>query len=119
VYDLSSFTGKWGDESAQKSNIPCYRNLYNIEISLKSTTDASYIFANGYSRFILISDTSNVKSLKGAFYNAAFLRSITMIDDISNVEDVTDMFKNCSSGGTFYYNPAYDYSKIIEVLPTS
>jgi hypothetical protein len=29
------------------------------------------------------------------------------------------MFKNCSSGGTFYYNPAYDYSKIIEVLPTS
>lgn len=119
VYDLSSFTGKWGDESTQKSNIPCYRNLYNIEISLKSTTDASYIFANGYSRFILISDTSNVKSLKGAFYNASFLRSITMIDDVSNVEDVTDMFKNCSGGGTFYYNPAYDYSKIIEVLPTS
>lgn len=119
VYDFSSFAGKWGDESAQKSNIPCYRNLYNVEISLKSTTDASYIFADGYSRSITLSDTSNVKSFKGAFYYASFLRSITMIDDISNVEDVTDMFKNCSSGGTFYYNPAYDYSKIIEVLPTS
>jgi hypothetical protein len=29
-------------------------------------------------------------------------------EDISNVEDFTDMFKNCASNGTFYYNPEYD-----------
>lgn len=29
------------------------------------------------------------------------------------------MFYNIKTNGTFYYNPKYDYSKIIEVLPST
>lgn len=76
------------------------------------------MFANQNVYFVTISDTSNVKSFKGMFYKARFLESITFTDDISNVEDFTDMFKDSSSLGTFYYNPQYDYTKIIELLPT-
>lgn len=116
VYDFSSFTGYWGNESRMMSNLPC-SSVNNVEVSLASTTDASYMLADNYVYFATLSDTSNVKSFKGAFYGARFLRSLTMIGDISNVEDFTDMFKNCSDTGTFYYNPQYDYSKIIELLP--
>ena len=75
------------------------------------------MFADSYVYFVTLIDTSNVKSLKGAFYDAPFLKSVTMTDDVSNLEDVTDMFAKCSSQGTFFYNPKYDYSKIINVLP--
>ena len=116
MYDLSSFTGKWGDEASLKTYIPC-SNLKNAEVSLASTIDASYMFANNYVYFVTLSDTANVKSFKGAFYQSYFLKTLTMTDDISNVEDFTDMFKKCNEVGTFYYNPQYDYSKIIEILP--
>lgn len=116
VYDLSSFTGKWGDEVTMKSNLPC-SNIKNVDVSLASTIDASYMFANNYIYFVTLSDTSNVKSFKGMFYKSYFLKSLTLTDDISNVEDFTDMFKDCSDTGTFFYNPQYDYSKIIELLP--
>ena len=117
VYDFSSFTGKWGDESSMTSNLPC-TNIKNVDVSLASTIDASYMFANQNIYFVTLSDTSNVKSFKGMFYKSYFLESLTITGDISNAEDFTDMFKNCASNGTFYYNPEYDYSKIIEILPS-
>lgn len=117
VYDFSSFNEQWGDEGTMESNIPC-TNLMNADISLASTTDASYMFANHNVRYVTLSDTTNVKSFKGMFYKSYFLESLTITGDISNVEDFTDMFKNCASNGTFYYNPEYDYSKIIEILPS-
>lgn len=116
VYDFSTFSDYWGNESRMMSNLPC-SSVNNVEVSLASTTDASYMLADNYVYFVTLSDTSKVKSFKGAFYGARFLKSLTMTGDISNVEDFTDMFKNCASNGTFYYNPEYDYSKIIEILP--
>ena len=40
-----------------------------------------------------------------------------MTGDVSNVTYVSNMFNGITTNGTFYYNPDYDYSKIIAVLP--
>ena len=116
VYDFSTFSDYWGNEKRMMSNLPC-SGVINIDVSLASTTDASYMLAENYVYYVTLSDTSNVKSFKGAFYASRFLKSLTMTGDISNVEDFTDMFEDCGENGTFYYNPEYDYSKIIEILP--
>ena len=42
-----------------------------------------------------------------------------MTDDVSNITSVNNMFNGIKTTGTFYYNPAYDYSKIIAVLPST
>lgn len=90
-------------------------------------------------------NTSNVKYMTSAF---SYLRLLTTLDltnwDLSNVTDASGMFVGCESlielkmggpinkdmvveemftavetNGTFYYNSAYDYSKIIAVLPST
>jgi hypothetical protein len=118
VYDLSQFTGSWGDPSTLTSNLPNPSYLRTAEISLKSTVDASYMFADNYVRYVTLTDTENVRSMKGMFYDAAFLDEVRMLGDVSKVTDVTDMFTKCSTSGTFLYNPQYDYSKIINALPS-
>ena len=117
VYDCSQFTGSWGDSSKLKSNIP-NSSVKTAEISLKSTVDASYMFADTYVYYVTLTDTENVRSMKGMFYDAPFLKEVTMLGDVSKVTDVTDMFAEGSSSGTFYYNPQYNYSKIINALPS-
>lgn len=118
VYDFSQFTGSWGDPSTLTSNLPNPSYLRTAEISLKSTVDASYMFADNYVRYVTLTDTENVRSMKGMFYDAAFLDEVRMLGDVSKVTDVTDMFTKCSTSGTFLYNPQYDYSKIINALPS-
>ncbi len=75
------------------------------------------MLADSYVDYVTLNNTSNVRSFKGAFYDAPFLKTLTMTGDVSKVDDVTDMFGKISNSGTFYYNPQYDYSKIINVLP--
>ena len=53
------------------------------------------------------------------FSNCDYLQEVYIDGDISNVSTVSEMFNNITTEGTFYYNPAYDYSKIIDQLPAT
>lgn len=64
-------------------------------------------------------DTSNLSDMSYMFGYCSSLTSVIMTTDVSNVTDVSDMFLNVSTTGTFYYNSAYDYSKIIAALPST
>lgn len=64
-------------------------------------------------------DTSNVTSMRDMFNGCSSLAEIRMRGDVSKVTNVTGMFSSVKSGGTFYYNPQYDYSKIIAELPAT
>jgi surface protein len=64
-------------------------------------------------------DTSNVTDMNEMFNLCSALTELKMGGDISKVTNVTSMFSNVFSTGTFYYNPQYDYSKIIAVLPST
>lgn len=64
-------------------------------------------------------DTSKVTNMSGMFESCLTLRSLKMLGPTNPQADVTDMFKDVKSEGTFYYNPNYDYSHIIAQLPTT
>jgi surface protein len=90
-------------------------------------------------------DVSNVADMSRMFYNCTGLTSIDLSNwDISNVTNMENMFNACHvltklrmggnpsslttvnnlfgsnrNSGSFYYNSAYDYSKILSVLPSS
>ena len=64
-------------------------------------------------------DLSNVTSMSGMFSGCTNLSEIKMSGDVSNVTYLGNMFTGAASTGTFYYNPIYDYSKIIAQLPST
>ena len=64
-------------------------------------------------------DTSNVTNMSYMFGSCIKLTSVKMGGDVSKVTNVASMFGSISTTGTFYYNPQYDYSKIIAVLPST
>lgn len=56
------------------------------------------------------------------FCNCDSLESITMTEPFVFYDptfDPTDLFSGTTTVGTFYYNPAYDYSKLIAKLPAT
>lgn len=57
--------------------------------------------------------------MSGMFEYCPNLTSVTMTGDVSNVAYVNGMFRSVTTEGTFYYNPQYDYSKIIAELPAT
>ena len=64
-------------------------------------------------------DTSKVTSMNSMFSNCTSLTSLKMMGDINKMSTPSDMFYDITTTGTFYYNSAYDYSKIISVLPST
>lgn len=62
-------------------------------------------------------DLSKVENMNGMVGGCYSLTKLTMTGNVSNVTNVDDMFNGITTNGTFYYNPDYDYSKIIAVLP--
>ena len=62
---------------------------------------------------------SKVTTMYRMFSNCDYLQEVYIDGDISNVSTVSEMFNNITTEGTFYYNPAYDYSKIIDQLPAT
>ena len=62
---------------------------------------------------------SNVTNMRDMFAYCNQLIKVYMDGDVSNVTNVTGMFYNVTTEGTFYYNPAYDYSEIIAQLPAT
>ena len=100
----------------------CY-NLTSIDVAgwdTSKVTNMSNMFykCSGLTSIDLSSwDMSNVTDMDYMFAYCENLREIRMGGDVSNVIDMEYMFFNLPMSGTFYYNPAYDYSKIIEQLP--
>jgi surface protein len=64
-------------------------------------------------------DTSKVTNMSSMFEHCLSLQSLKMLGPTNPQADVTDMFKDVTTYGTFYYNPNYDYSHIIAQLPTT
>jgi surface protein len=66
-------------------------------------------------------DLSSVTNMESAFMGCVNLTELKMSGDVSNVSNVNEMFFSYSSfkAGTFYYDSNYDYSKIIEQLPSN
>lgn len=62
---------------------------------------------------------ANGASMQWMFHTCQNIKSIKMLGDMSGADDVSMMFYGVTTEGTFYYNPAYDYSKIIAELPES
>ena len=96
------------------------------EIDLKgwntsNVTDMSRMFYNCKARVIDLRGFvfSKVITMYRMFSNCDYLQEVYIDGDISNVNDVSEMFNNITIEGTLYYNPAYDYSKIIAELPAT
>jgi surface protein len=65
-------------------------------------------------------DLSKVTDMSYMFENCYKLTTVMMDSELSpNLTVIYSMFKNITTEGTFYYNPAYDYSKIIDQLPAT
>lgn len=63
-------------------------------------------------------DVSKVNTMESMFQYCTKLTSVKMGGDVSKLTNVTNMFGNIPTTGIFYYNPQYDYSNIIAVLPS-
>jgi surface protein len=64
-------------------------------------------------------DLSNVTTMYEMFSSCILLEEVIMTSEISKDLDATQMFSRVKPNGTFYYNPNYDYSKIIAQLPST
>lgn len=94
--------------------------MYQFEADVSSTTDASYMFSAGNNiRYVILYNTNNITNMSHMFRTCDKLVEVRMNGDVSKVENVTGMFYRVTTEGTFYYNPAYDYSKIIDQLPAT
>lgn len=63
-------------------------------------------------------DLSNITNMNNAFFQCPKLVELRFGSDISKLENVDSMFQGVYSTGTLYYPEKYDYSKIINVLPS-
>lgn len=88
----------------------------------KNLTDMSRLFAN-CSKLTSVDlskwDLSKVTSMASSFAYCKALTEVKMGGDVSKLNSVVGMFNGITTTGKFYYNSAYDYSKIIEVLPST
>ncbi|MBE6283700.1 MAG: BspA family leucine-rich repeat surface protein [Mediterranea massiliensis] len=64
-------------------------------------------------------DTDNVENMGWMFNGCSKLTSVKMMGNTSNLRYATGFFPYTTNTGTFYYNEAYDYSKIIAELPNA
>ena len=64
-------------------------------------------------------DLSKVEDMEQMFSGCSKLIEVRMDSDINPSVNVVNMFLNNTNNGTFYYNPDYDYSKIIAALPST
>ena len=64
-------------------------------------------------------DLSNVEDMSNMFDDNIYLEKVIMDGPVNPSAIVTNMFGDNNKIGTFYYNPAYDYSHIIAQLPST
>lgn len=64
-------------------------------------------------------DLSNALYLRSMFAYCTSLMNVTMNNSFNTDAEVEGMFNEITTNGTFYYNSANDYSKIISLLPST
>lgn len=64
-------------------------------------------------------DLRNVTDMEQMFASCVNLTEVRMDSELNPDLIAVNMFLNITTNGTFYYNPDYDYSKIIAVLPST
>jgi hypothetical protein len=77
------------------------------------------MFSNSDVENVIFGDISNVYNMDTIFIACDKLKSVTMTSPLYRNLSVYSMFFKVETEGTFYYNPAYDYSKIIAQLPAT
>ena len=96
---------------------------HTVKIILnKNFTNANSMFNNCASLTSLdlsSFDTPKVTNMSRMFVNCTSLTSLKMMGDIKMSLIHNEMLSNITTTGTFYYNSAYDYSKITNVLPST
>lgn len=98
-------------------------NLSGMEIS--NNEGFSYMFGNCMkltSVDLRGLNTSKIKYMYRMFYGCRKLTEVWMDGSLGDItsDSVDEMFIGVgNNGGTFYYNPAYDYSLIIAQLPST
>lgn len=117
-----------------KKPLTSTRNMFNgcsglttLDVSNLDTSKVTDMFAMFANCVNLTSldlsnwDISNVTNMNNMFYYCRGLAEIRMGGDPSKVNgnNLTSMFNGVYSFGRLYYNSAYDYSKIIRVLPST
>ena len=86
-------------------------NVTNLNYMFESCSNLTSVDLSSW-------DTSNVTHMMCMFQKCSNLTEVRMGGDVSKLISATSMFYNVNTTGTFYYNPAYDYSKIIAELPS-
>ena len=93
------------------------------ELPHLDTSNAYYLqnLFSGCSSLISIPelDISNVRDMSSAFENCTKLMEVRLKGDPSKLTIIVDMFRNVKTNGTLYYDSRYDYSKIINILPST
>ena len=64
-------------------------------------------------------DISKVTSMYNIFYNCGHLVEVRFKGNPVSTLNVNNMFSGIKTNGTLYYDSRYDYSKIINVLPST
>lgn len=95
-------------------------NLTKIDLQRLRTNDINEGSSAFYGSGIVELDMLDIKIpvyARNMFANMKSLKLLKMAGDPSFTSDIQGMFDSTATGGTFYYNDAYDYSKIISKLP--
>ena len=131
VYDYTLNLNSWNTSkvetfekmfSSERHDFFISVNLYLDSWDTSNATNMSQMFYNllTITQLDLSNwDTSKVTTMSSMFERCRSLQSLKMLGPTNPQADVTDMFKDVTSEGTFYYNPNYDYSHIIAQLPTT
>ena len=99
-------------------------NLTTIDLSdinLPSLESMDYAFAmcGKLQSVILPLNMDKCEYLNGMFKGCSNLTEVRMMFNPMSVKLYYGMFEGITTSGNFYYNSSYDYSKIIEVLPST
>lgn len=95
-------------------------DLSNFDTSNVTTMNSMFYCCSGLTSLDLTNfDTSNVTNMGFMFRECTNLTEVRMGGNPNKVSGVSSMFDYITTSGRFYYNAAYDYSKIIKVLPST
>ena len=96
-------------------------NLTTIpQLDTSSVTSMDFMFSGCKSLTTIPQlDISNVTKMRYMFSSCSNLTSVRFKGNPSKVTDVAFMFNSVTTEGVLYYDERYDYSKIINVLPST
>lgn len=121
-FNVSKVVNLQGMFTGTRSNDSDTLDLSKWHFDSDNVDMKSMFYRTGF-KHIILGDLSKVTSMDSMFSTAsnipAKIESVTMKGPVSSTVNVNYMFSQVTTEGTFYYNPAYDYSSIIAKLPAT